>query len=89
MSAWARIHAAKHRERNHEETTMAKPSIDHAFELSDAIAYGWDAGKERAFQALLPYVRHHNGCGAVGCDDPRDDRCSCGLRRVWRIRETD
>jgi hypothetical protein len=64
--------------------------IDPDFKIADAIAYGWDGGKARALVALRPYVRHiarlqrRTTPNAV----PRDERCSCGLRQVWRIRET-
>ena len=61
---------------------------DRDFERADAIAYGWDGGKTRALTALRPYVRHIGNCGAIDSDDPRDERCICGLRSVWRIRET-
>ncbi len=59
-----------------------------ATEISEAIAYGWDGGKARAFEALLPYVHHLEGCWAGKDAAPTNDRCNCGLRSVWRIRET-
>lgn len=61
---------------------------DQGMRIADAIASGWDGGKARAFTALLPYVRHIGNCGAGESTDPTDDRCICGLRQVWRIRET-
>lgn len=57
-------------------------------ELSEAIAYGWDGGKARAFAALLPYVSHLPLCFLAADDEPNDPDCTCGLRSVWRIRET-
>jgi len=57
-------------------------------EIGAAVVYGWDGGKARAFEALRPYVRHLNGCPATPRSEPRDETCECGLREVWRIRET-
>jgi hypothetical protein len=62
--------------------------IDPDFRIADAIASGWDGGKARALSALRPYVRHLEHCAASEDDDPRVDHCDCGLRQVWRIRET-
>jgi hypothetical protein len=61
--------------------------IDPDFKIADAIAYGWDGGKARALVALRPYVRHIAPCKDEHAK-PWDERCSCGLRQVWRIRET-
>lgn len=65
-----------------------KTDIDPDFKLAEAVAYGWDGGKARAFEALRPYVRHGNGCATTPNAEPRDETCSCGLRQVWRMRET-
>ena len=62
-------------------------TIDPDFRISDAIVYGWDGGKARAFEALRPYVHHVAPCEDEHAD-PWDERCVCGLRLAWRIRET-
>lgn len=76
-----------------DETAVRKRSRmttprDRDITIDAAIAYGWDGGKARAFEALLPYVRHLPGCRTTPNADPHDNTCDCGLRDVWRIRET-
>lgn len=63
-------------------------TIDPDFKIADAIAYGWDGGKARAFEALRPFVRHLATCWAGEDAEPQHTRCNCGLRSAWRIRET-
>lgn len=62
-------------------------NIDPDFKIANAIAYGWEGGKARAFAALRPYVRHLAECTVSESGTPTDDRCSCGLRLAWRIWE--
>ena len=56
--------------------------------INEAIVYGWDGGKARAFTALRPYLRHLGGCWAGENAEPTNSACNCGLRLAYRIRET-
>jgi len=69
-------------------TPFREPDPERRREINDAIVYGWDGGTARAFAALRPYVRHLDACEIDGGGNPQDDRCTCGLRLAWRIRET-